>query len=96
MGNGTRCCAVTAAAGLCVMMVVAGCKLLPPKTVAFVDLTRYAGLWYEIARYPTAFDEDAVAVTAEYTLNDDGTVAVLNKGLVGSLDGEPTSIQGTT
>jgi apolipoprotein D and lipocalin family protein len=83
------------AAALCVMCVlIAGCKLLPPKTVDYVDITRYAGLWYEIARFPTPFDEDAVAVTAEYTLNDNGTIRVLNKGLVGSLDGEPTSIQG--
>lgn len=73
---------------------VAGCKLVPPKTVAFVDLDRYAGLWYEIARYPTAFDENAVAVTALYTPNDNGTVSVLNQGLVGSLNGAPTSIRG--
>ena len=69
-------------------------EMPPPKTVASVDLTRYAGLWYEIARYDTPFDEDAVAVTAEYTLNDDGTVRVVNKGLVGGLDGTPTSIEG--
>ena len=61
----------------------------PPETVESVDLTRYAGLWYEIARYDTPFDEDAVAVTAEYTLNDDGTVRVVNKGLVGGLEMAP-------
>jgi len=72
-----------------------GCpQLLPPETVDFVDLERYAGLWYEIARYDTPFDEDAVAVTAEYTLNDDGTVKVVNSGLIGGLDGTPTSIEG--
>jgi lipocalin len=76
------------------IVFVAGCKLLPPKTVDYVDLERYAGLWYEIARYPTSFDENAVAVTALYTLNDNGTVSVLNQGRVGSLDGAPTSIQG--
>jgi len=76
------------------IVAIAGCVLLPPKTVDYVDLERYAGLWYEIARYDTPFDEDAVAVTAEYALNDDGTVSVLNKGRVGSLDGEPTSIEG--
>ncbi len=64
-------------------------KMPPPETVDSVDLTRYAGLWYEIARYDTPFDEDAVAVTAEYTLNDDGTVRVVNKGLVGGLDWHP-------
>ena len=49
-------------------------EMPPPETVAFVDIERYAGLWYEIARYPVPFDEDGVAVTAEYTLNEDGTV----------------------
>ena len=58
-------------------------EMPPPKTVASVDLKSYAGLWYEFARYDTPFDEDAVGVTAEYTLNDDGTVRVVNKGLVG-------------
>ena len=69
-------------------------KLPPPQTVDFVDLARYAGLWYEIARYPLPFDEDAVAVTATYTLNANGTVGVLNQGRIGTLDGPPTTIEG--
>ena len=69
-------------------------EMPPPKTVESVDLESYAGLWYEFARYDTPFDEDAVGVTAEYTLNDDGTVRVVNKGLVGGLNGTPTSIEG--
>ena len=69
-------------------------EMPPPETVDFVDIERYAGLWYEIARYPTPFDEDGVAVTAEYTLNEDGTVGVLNSALVGDLEGPPTSIEG--
>ena len=69
-------------------------EMPPPETVEFVDLESYAGLWYEFARYDTPFDEDAVGVTAEYTLNDDGTVQVLNEGFVGGLDGTPTSIEG--
>ena len=69
-------------------------EMPPPETVESVDLDNYAGLWYEFARYDTPFDEDAVGVTAEYTLNDDGTVQVLNEGFVGGLDGIPTSIEG--
>ena len=69
-------------------------KLPPPQTVDFVDLARYAGLWYEIARYPLPFDEDAVAVTATYTLNANGTVGVLNQGRIGTIDGPPTTIEG--
>jgi apolipoprotein D and lipocalin family protein len=74
------------------LLASGGC--MPLETVEYVDLEQYAGLWYEIARYPVPFDEDSVAVTAEYTLLDDGTVRVLNQGLVGDLNGPPTSIEG--
>ena len=69
-------------------------ELPPPETVDFVDIDRYVGLWYEIARYPTPFDEDGVAVTAEYTLNEDGSVGILNSALAGGFEGNPTSIEG--
>jgi apolipoprotein D and lipocalin family protein len=77
---------------LSILAATGGC--MPLETVEYVDLEQYAGLWYEIARYPVPFDEDSVAVTAEYTLLDDGTVHVLNQGLVGDLNGPPTSIEG--
>ena len=69
-------------------------EMPPPETVDFVDIERYMGLWYEIARYPVPFDEDGVAVTAEYTLNEDGTVSLINRSLVGDLEGPPNSIEG--
>lgn len=50
----------------------------PPATVASVDLERYAGLWYEIARYPNSFQQDCEAVTAEYTQRADGKITVTN------------------
>jgi len=77
---------------LAFLMSAAAC--MPPETVDYVDLEQYAGLWYEIARYPVPFDEDTVAVTATYTLLPDGTVHVLNQGLVGDQNGPPTSIEG--
>jgi apolipoprotein D and lipocalin family protein len=49
------------------------------KTVPSVDLNRYLGKWYEIARYPNRFEKNCVAdVTAHYTLRDDGKINVLN------------------
>jgi apolipoprotein D and lipocalin family protein len=36
------------------------------------------GTWHEIAKYPNSFERGCYAVTAEYTLRDDGTVRVLN------------------
>lgn len=48
-------------------------------TVDEVDLAKYTGLWYEIARIPNSFQEDCVSgTTAKYSLNDDGEIKVLN------------------
>ncbi len=50
------------------------------QTVPKVDLKRYSGKWYETARYPNKFQKQCVGnTTATYTLNDDGTIAVLNQ-----------------
>lgn len=52
------------------------------KTVAYVDLDRYMGTWYEIARIPNRFQRKCIGnVSAKYTLNDDGTVEVINSCL---------------
>ena len=52
----------------------------PPKTVNRVDLKRYAGLWYEIARIPNRFQKQcAWGVTAEYVLRSDGRIDVVNR-----------------
>lgn len=47
-------------------------------TVKQVDLKRYAGHWYEIARLPDALETNCVESTADYTLHKDGSLAVLN------------------
>lgn len=53
---------------------------LPNVPVSSVDLERYAGTWYEQARLPQRFQEKCVGdVTAQYALNDDGTIAVTNR-----------------
>lgn len=67
----------------------------PFAVVDSVDLERYAGKWYEIARYPNAFELDCVGVTAEYSIRDDGRVDVLNTCYEGSLDGRARTIAGT-
>ncbi len=52
---------------------------LPLKTVERVDLERYAGRWYEIARYPNRFQRDCESDTmAEYTLRKNGKLDVVN------------------
>lgn len=51
----------------------------PPETVKKVDLKRYTGLWYEIARMPNRFQKDCTGeTTAEYSLMEDGRISVKN------------------
>ncbi len=51
-----------------------------PETVEFVDLERYAGLWYEIAKIPNRFQKKCSGgATAFYTLREDGKIDVLNR-----------------
>ena len=44
------------------------------------DLKKYMGIWYEIARYPHSFEKDLSHVSAEYVLQKNQTVAVINRG----------------
>jgi apolipoprotein D and lipocalin family protein len=50
------------------------------ETVSQVDLYKYVGKWYELARLPTPFTpNNVIAVTADYSLNDDNTITVVNE-----------------
>lgn len=48
------------------------------KTVEKVDLQRYMGRWYEIARFPHRFERGCHGTTADYRLNPEGYVEVTN------------------
>ena len=51
----------------------------PLVTVPAVDLDRYTGRWYEIAKIPNRFQRQCVSDTsANYARNADGTIAVVN------------------
>lgn len=50
----------------------------PPATAGSVDVTRYLGRWYEIARLPMPFQKADEAAMAEYALNENGTLSVHN------------------
>ena len=50
-----------------------------PKTVKYVDLKKYAGLWYEIAKIPNRFQKQCVkGTTALYELKENGEIRVIN------------------
>ena len=52
----------------------------PPVTVDSVDLQKYIGKWYEIAKIPNSFQKKCDRnTTATYTLRDDGKIDVINR-----------------
>jgi apolipoprotein D and lipocalin family protein len=70
-------------------------KEIPPlKVVPSVDLQKYVGTWYEIARFPHRFQEGCVGTTATYTLREDGKIDVLNLCRIDTLDGKMKSASG--
>jgi apolipoprotein D and lipocalin family protein len=58
-----------------------------PQPAKPVDLDRYAGRWYEFARYENRFEKGFEGVTAEYVKRPDGLIAVTNSGHEGGLHG---------
>jgi len=62
--------------------------------VAEVNLERYLGKWYEIATIPQRFQKGCVCVTAEYSLNPDGTIKVVNSCRKNSPTGEFRQVTG--
>lgn len=65
----------------------------PLELVPRLDPLRYAGKWYEIARFQQGFEKDLVGVTAEYSIRPDGRIDVLNSGLKKDLGGKLSSIK---
>lgn len=74
--------ALAVTALLSAVFLSAGCEGKPDNLmpVENFDINKYAGTWYEIARFDFFFEKNVNKVTAEYTLNDDGTVKVINRG----------------
>lgn len=50
------------------------------KVVTPFDLNRYLGRWYEIARLDFHWEKNLIKTTAHYSLNENGTVKVVNQG----------------
>jgi apolipoprotein D and lipocalin family protein len=66
------------------VFVLSGCKTYEkPKKVSPVEnfkLSEYLGTWYEIVRLEHRFEKGMEAITATYSMREDGGVKVLNKG----------------
>jgi len=94
---------------LVAVAVVAALPLMaaqpPLRVVPDVDLTRYAGTWYEIARLPNRFQAKCAGeVVATYQPQPDGRIVVTNRcrtstgevtvatGIARRVDGRPPSV----
>jgi len=63
-------------------------KRIDKTTVKELDVNRYMGRWYEIARFPHSFEKNLVGVTATYELLAKGKIRVINEGYKNTLDGK--------
>ncbi|WP_026038709.1 lipocalin family protein [Myroides injenensis] len=65
-----------------VVLILSSCQQITykAKPIDNFDVNRYLGSWYEIARFDFKFEKDLNNTTATYSLNDDGTIKVINKG----------------
>ena len=65
------------------------------ETVPYVDLERYMGTWYEIARFPQYFERGCNCSKANYSLNKEkGYVTVVNECRKNSVKGKLKKVQG--
>ena len=58
------------------------------ETVKRLNIKKFLGRWYELARYPHSFEKNLVGVTANYSFREDGKIKVVNQGYKNSLDGK--------
>jgi len=73
--------------------LIVGCSQLTVdnSVVEELDVNRYLGTWYEIARFDHKFERGMEQTKATYTLREDGDIDVLNTGVK---DGEPAEARG--
>ncbi len=65
-----------------------------PEPAKPVELKRYLGFWYEIARYENGFERGLEGVTAEYRVRADGRIQVLNTARKGGATGRVRATEG--
>ncbi len=76
------------------VQVLAQTSDLPVKTIASLDVPRYLGTWYEIAKFPNWFQRKCVSNTkAVYSIKSDGNLQVLNS--CKQAEGDAAEAEGT-
>ena len=72
---------ITASTLFCSCLSASHAPLPPVEVVSHVELSRYTGTWYEIARYPNRFQKGCIDSSAAYRLGPDGSFKILNSCL---------------
>lgn len=74
------------------LLTLFSCKTNSPminnQTIKELDVERYMGTWYELARFNHRFEKGLVGVTATYSLRDNGKINVVNAGYKNILNGK--------
>ena len=81
---------ILTAVSSCLLMLLAACAASTEgiPSVQGLDIPRYMGKWYEIARMPHSFERNMDYVTADYTLNEENSAFLFSApstGITGSL-----------
>jgi apolipoprotein D and lipocalin family protein len=81
------------------VMAVGACSTVrsnikPLQVVPYVEIERYLGTWYNIARYPNWFQKDCFDSRADYRLRQDGDLKVLNTCYKGGPEGPLDAARG--
>lgn len=79
------------------LTVLLSCQLslsTPLPTVDNVDLNKYQGTWYEIARFDQKFQKGCTAVTAEYNILKRNKISVINKCRLNTINGKLKTAKG--
>jgi len=73
-------CAALVLSGLCAVPALAANAARPLQPIETLVVPRYMGVWYEIAKFPNAFQKKCVGdTTATYNVGEDGRVQVVNR-----------------
>jgi len=74
-----------------ILLINIGCNstkdMKRTETVKQLNLDKFLGKWYEIARFDHSFERGMSGVTATYSMREDGKIKVLNQGYKGGLNG---------
>jgi len=75
--------AIPVSLGIIGLLLLNSCSVGIPEGATAIkkfDSDKYLGKWYEIARFDYRFEKNMDNVTANYSLNPDGSIKVQNQG----------------